>query len=59
MPRKDFISSYTDNLTKVRWVDSLIKEKKYKKRFTRKSKTGRCNSSKKYNRAGAKSWIKC
>jgi RNA polymerase primary sigma factor len=31
MPRKDFLASYTENLTKVRWVDSLMKEKKYKK----------------------------
>ena len=31
MPRKDFLATYTDNLTKVRWVDSLMKEKKYKK----------------------------
>ena len=31
MPRKDFLALYPDNLTKVRWVDSLIKEKKYKK----------------------------
>ena len=31
MPRKDFLAAYTDNLTKVRWVDSLMKEKKYKK----------------------------
>jgi len=31
IPRKDFLALYPDNLTKVRWVDSLIKEKKYKK----------------------------
>ena len=31
MPRKDFLALYQDNLTKVRWVDSLMKEKKYKK----------------------------
>jgi len=31
MPRKDFLASYAENLTKVRWVDSLMKEKKYKK----------------------------
>ena len=31
MPRKDFLAAYADNLTKVRWVDSLMKEKKYKK----------------------------
>jgi len=28
MPRKDFLAMYIDNLTKVRWVDSLMKEKK-------------------------------
>ena len=31
MPRKDFLALYPDNLTKVRWVDALMKEKKYKK----------------------------
>jgi RNA polymerase primary sigma factor len=31
MPRKDFLAAYSDNLTKVRWIDSLMKEKKYKK----------------------------
>ncbi len=31
IPRKDFLALYQDNLTKVRWVDSLMKEKKYKK----------------------------
>ena len=31
IPRKDFLGLYQDNLTKVRWVDSLMKEKKYKK----------------------------
>ena len=31
IPRKDFLALYPDNLTKVRWVDSLMKEKKYKK----------------------------
>ncbi len=31
IPRKDFLSLYPDNITKVRWVDSLMKEKKYKK----------------------------
>ena len=38
MPRKDFLASYTDNLTKVRWVDSLMKEKKYKKDLLEKVK---------------------
>tara|TARA_B100000965_G_scaffold401105_1_gene424268 strand:+ start:4389 stop:6203 length:1815 start_codon:yes stop_codon:yes gene_type:complete len=31
IPRKDFIASYQENITKVRWVDGLMKEKKYKK----------------------------
>ena len=31
IPRKDFLEMYPENLTKVRWVDSLMKEKKYKK----------------------------
>ncbi len=31
MPRKDFLALYPGNLTKVRWVDALMKEKKYKK----------------------------
>ena len=38
IPRKDFLSMYTDNLTKVRWVDSLMKEKKYKKDLLEKVK---------------------
>ena len=31
IPRKDFLTLYPDNVTKVRWVDHLMKEKKYKK----------------------------
>ena len=38
MPRKDFLALYPDNLTKVRWVDSLMKEKKYKKDLLEKVK---------------------
>ena len=38
MPRKDFLAIYADNLTKVRWVDSLMKEKKYKKDLLAKVK---------------------
>ena len=38
IPRKDFLSMYADNLTKVRWVDSLMKEKKYKKDLLEKVK---------------------
>ena len=38
MPRKDFLANYVDNLTKVRWVDSLMKEKKYKKDLLEKVK---------------------
>ena len=38
IPRKDFLSLYTDNLTKVRWIDGLMKEKKYKKDLLEKVK---------------------
>ena len=38
MPRKDFLAMYVDNLTKVRWVDYLMKEKKYKKDLLEKVK---------------------
>jgi len=38
MPRIDFLANYVDNLTKVRWVDSLMKEKKYKKDLLEKVK---------------------
>ena len=38
IPRKDFLASYADNLTKVRWIDSLMKEKKYKKDLLEKVK---------------------
>ena len=38
IPRKDFLALYPDNLTKVRWVDSLMKEKKYKKELLEKVK---------------------
>ncbi len=31
MPRKDFLALFPENITKVRWIDSLMKEKKYKK----------------------------
>ena len=31
IPRKDFLKLYPENLTKTKWVDSLMKEKKYKK----------------------------
>ncbi len=31
IPRKDFLALYPNNVTKVRWVDNLMKEKKYKK----------------------------
>ena len=31
IPRKEFLQMYPENLNKVRWIDSLIKEKKYKK----------------------------
>ncbi len=38
MPRKDFLKAYIDNLTKVRWIDGLMKEKKYKKDLLEKVK---------------------
>jgi len=38
IPRKDFLALYPDNLTKVRWVDGLMKEKKYKKDLLEKVK---------------------
>ena len=38
IPRKDFLALYPDNLTKVRWIDSLMKEKKYKKELLEKVK---------------------
>ena len=38
IPRKDFLALYPDNLTKVRWIDSLMKEKKYKKDLLQKVK---------------------
>ncbi len=38
IPRKDFLGMYPENLTKVRWVDSLMKEKKYKKDLLEKVK---------------------
>ena len=31
IPRKDFIDMYQENITKVKWVDSLMKIKKYPK----------------------------
>ena len=31
IPRKEFLKMYPENLNKVKWVDSLMKEKKYKK----------------------------
>ena len=32
MPRKDFIALYPDNATKVKWIDTLMKSKKYSKK---------------------------
>ena len=32
MPRKDFIAQYPDNATKVKWIDTLMKSKKYAKK---------------------------
>ena len=31
IPRKDFLKLFPENMTKVKWIDSLMKEKKYKK----------------------------
>ena len=33
IPRKDFIEMYQENITKVKWIDSLMKIKKYPKTF--------------------------
>ena len=38
IPRKDFLEMYPENLTKVRGIDSLMKEKKYKKDLLEKVK---------------------
>ena len=38
IPRKDFLEMYPENLTKIRWIDSLMKEKKYKKDLLEKVK---------------------
>ncbi len=32
VPRKDFIAMYKDNITKLKWVDSLMSNKKYSKK---------------------------
>ncbi len=32
IPRKDFIAMYKDNITKLKWVDSLMSNKKYSKK---------------------------
>ena len=32
VPRKDFIAMYKDNITKMKWVDSLMSNKKYSKK---------------------------
>ena len=32
MPRKDFIAHFPDNVTKVKWIDTLMKNKKYSKK---------------------------
>ncbi len=31
MPRKDFLATFPDNTTKVKWINSLMKNKKYSK----------------------------
>ena len=35
VPRKDFIAMYKDNITKVKWVDSLMTNKKYSKNWNK------------------------
>ena len=32
VPRKDFISMYKENITKIKWIDSLMSNKKYSKK---------------------------
>ncbi|MDA9205605.1 RNA polymerase sigma factor RpoD [Gammaproteobacteria bacterium] len=39
VPRKDFIAMYSDNITKVKWIDSLISGKKYSKKSLEHIKT--------------------
>ena len=39
MPRKDFIAQYPDNATKVKWIDTLMKSKKYSKKALEEVKT--------------------
>jgi len=39
VPRKDFIAMYSDNITKVKWIDSLINNKKYSKKSLEHIKT--------------------
>ncbi len=39
MPRKDFIAQYPDNATKVKWIDALMKSKKYSKKALEEVKT--------------------
>jgi RNA polymerase primary sigma factor len=39
IPRKDFITQYPDNATKVKWIDTLMKSKKYSKKALEGVKT--------------------
>ena len=39
IPRKDFIAMYKDNITKIKWVDSLMSNKKYSKKSLEHIKT--------------------
>jgi RNA polymerase primary sigma factor len=39
IPRKDFITQYPDNATKVKWIDTLMKSKKYSKKALEEVKT--------------------
>ncbi len=39
IPRKEFIKQYPDNATKVKWIDTLMKNKKYSKKALEEVKT--------------------
>jgi len=49
MPRKDFLALFPENITKVRWIDSLMKEKKIQKGSTPSSKARCCHCTKRHN----------
>ena len=39
IPRKDFIAMYKENITKIKWIDSLMSNKKYSKKSLEHIKT--------------------